>query len=108
MAGLDPNEVKRLYANRRQKGLYTQLLSELIGSGENGANVKENWPQLAEKPASTLKQGFENAKQKKDAPEGSENIDVIVDGENVFLINTATFGEDGSETEAEPEAAVAP
>lgn len=90
---LTPEQIREIYAKRRTKGLYQQFLAELLASGENGCDVKETWPQLADKKATTIKQGFENAKNTKDAPDGSEAVDVIVDGENVFLINAAALGD---------------
>ena len=90
---LDTDKIASIYAKRRTKGLYTQFLAELLESGENGYDVKETWPQLKDKKATTIKQGFENAKEKKDAPDGSEFVDVIVDGDDVFLINSAQVRE---------------
>ena len=87
--GLTAEQISAIYAKRRTKGLYTDFLAELLASGENGADVKETWPQLKDKKATTIKQGFENAKDKKEAPEGAEHVDVIVDGEDVYLINSA-------------------
>jgi hypothetical protein len=99
---LSPEQIRSIYAKRRTKGLYTELLGVFIESGENGVSVREQWPtQFAwdeskdegerGKQASTLKQGFENAKDRKDAPEGSDAVDVIVDGEDVFLINRSVM-----------------
>lgn len=90
---LDSDKIRSIYAKRRTKGLYTLFLAEFLASGENGYDVKETWPQLAEKKATTIKQGFENAKEKKEAPDGSEAVDVIVDGEDVFLINSSLVRE---------------
>lgn len=88
--GLTNEQILGIYAKRRTKGQYTGMLDEFLTSGENGVSVKEEWAtQLGEKKANTLKQGFENALEKKDAPEGSDKVDVIVDGENVYLINRA-------------------
>lgn len=87
---LDPDRIRAIYAKRRTKGLYIELLASFMESGENGVSVKEEWAtKLGDKKATTLKQGFENAKDSKSAPEGSEAVDVIVDGEDVFLINGA-------------------
>ena len=87
---LTAEQIRGIYAKRRTKGMYNELLDVFLNSGENGVSVKEEWnTQLAEKKASTLKQGFENAKDRKDAPNGSELVDVIVDGDDVFLINRA-------------------
>jgi hypothetical protein len=90
---LSPDQIRSIYAKRRTKGQYVQFLAELLESGENGCDVKATWPQLSDKKATTIKQGFENAKEKKDAPDGSDAIDVIVDGEDVFLINAAQLGD---------------
>ena len=99
---LSNEQIRSIYAKRRTKGQYTDLLGQFIESGENGVSVREQWPTQfawdASKPegergkqATTLKQGFENAKERKDAPEGSDDVDVIVDGEDVFLINKAVM-----------------
>lgn len=90
---LTAEQIAEIYAKRRTKGLYTEFLAELLASGENGVDVKETWPQLKDKKATTIKQGFENAKDKKEAPEGADMVDVIVDGEDVFLINSAMVRE---------------
>src|SRR5262245_55880996 len=99
---LTPEQIQKIYAKRRTKGLYNELLAEFMESGEDGVSVREQWPthfswdptkedKERGKQATTLKQGFENAKEKKDAPEGAENVDVIVDEENVFLVNRNVY-----------------
>jgi len=90
---LDAAQIAAIYAKRRTKGQYTSFLTEFTTSGENGVDVKETWPQLKDKKATTIKQGFENVKKNKDAPDGAELVDVIVDGEDVFLINSAMVRE---------------
>jgi hypothetical protein len=99
---LSPDQVREIYAKRRTKGLYDGLLIQFLNSEDNGVSVKEQWPELADKKAQTLKQGFENSKDRKGAPEGSDQVDVIVDGEDVYLINKVVAG-----IEAEVEAALA-
>jgi len=112
---LTPDQIRAVYAKRRTKGLYGELLASFIESGEGGVSVREEWnTQFAwdeskpegerGKAATTLKQGFENAKDKKDAPEGSELVDVIVDGNDVYLLNRGVLGE-GVAEEAETAAA---
>ena len=96
---LSPDEVRAIYAKRRTKGLYDSLLVEFLESGDNGVSVKEQWAELADKKAQTLKQGFENSKDRKGAPEGSDQIDVIVDGENVYLINKVVAGIEAEDAE---------
>jgi hypothetical protein len=100
---LDPDKIRSIYAKRRTKGGYDEKLVEFMTSGDAGISVREQWnaefawnadsPDDAEgkstkgKTATTLKQGFENAKDRKGAPNGSEHIDVIVDEDEVYLIN---------------------
>jgi len=97
---LSPEEIRKIYAERRTKGEYIAKLTQFMESEEVGISVKEEWnTAFGEKKATTLKQGFENAKDSKAAPEGSELIDVIVDGENVYLINKA-LAEDLTPVEA--------
>ena len=106
---LTPDQIRAVYAKRRTKGLYLNLLDQFIESGEGGISVKEEWStQFADKKATSLKQGFENAKGKKEAPEGAELVDIIVDGEDVYLLNRAVLGEGvAPEDEAEEAEVVA-
>jgi|SRR5215472_5006055 len=98
---MTPDQIRAVYAKRRTKGLYLDLLAQFIESGEAGVSVREEWnTQLGDtenKKATSLKQGFENAKDKKDAPEGSDQVDVIVDGDDVYLLNRAVL--DGAAAE---------
>jgi hypothetical protein len=97
---LSPEDVRAIYAKRRTKGLYDTLLTQFIESGDNGVSVKEQWPELNDKKAQSLKQGFENSKSRKGAPEGSDQVDVIVDGEDVYLINKVVAGIEAEVAEA--------
>ena len=100
---MTPEQIRAVYAKRRTKGLYAEKLAAFIDSGDGGVSVREEWPTDFSwdeskpegergKVATTLKQGFENAKDKKEAPEGAEFIDVIVDGNDVFLLNRVVLG----------------
>lgn len=87
---MTPDQIRAVYAKRRTKGLYLDKLALFIESGEGGVSVKEEWAtEFADKKATSLKQGFENAKAKNTAPEGSQAVDIIVDGEDVYLLNRA-------------------
>lgn len=97
MAGLTPDQIKALLGKTRQKGLYVQKLNEFLESGEAGISVKEKWVEFAEKKDTTLKQGFDNAKENKEAGEGSENIKVIANEGDVYLINLALAAEESPE-----------
>jgi len=99
---LSPEEIRKIYAERRTKGEYIAKLTQFMESEEVGISVKEEWnTAFGEKKATTLKQGFENAKDKKDAPDGAELVDVIVDGDDVFLLNRAILDASGAENEVE-------
>lgn len=91
MAGLSPDQIKALLGKTRQKGQYEGYLIEFVKSGEGGICVNEEWMDLTEKKATTLKQGFENAKDKAavvEATEGaSKNVKVISQEDKVYLIN---------------------
>jgi hypothetical protein len=90
MAGsLTPEQISALLGKSRTKGQYVVLTNEFLASGEVGVDVREQWPELKDKKATTLKQGFENAKKNKDASEGADKIKVAGDGDGVFIINLA-------------------
>ena len=109
---LSTEEIRAIYAKRRTKGVYDAKLIEFVESNETGVSVRETWPtefpypgkDAQDKPtgkkAASIKQGFENSKGRKDAPDGSENVDVIVDGEEVYLINKVSAGVEDLLTEA--------
>lgn len=87
MAGLTPEQIAQLLGASRTKGVYIQRLTEFMNSGEAGVDAKAEWPEFAEKATATLKQGFENAKNSKNAPAGVEHVRVITNEDNVYLIN---------------------
>ena len=92
MAGLTAEQIQALLGKTRQKGIYTEKLNEFLASGEAGVSVNETWMELKDKKDSTLKQGFEAAKEKKEAGDGSEFVKVIVNEGQVFLINLQAAG----------------
>lgn len=87
MAGLTPEQIAQLLGASRTKGVYIQRLTEFMNSGEQGVDAKAEWPEFSEKATATLKQGFENAKNSKNAPAGVEHVRVITNEDNVYLIN---------------------
>lgn len=93
MAGLTAEQIQALLGKTRSKGVYTTRLNEFVASGDMGISVKETWVEYRDKQANTLKQGFEGAKEKKEAAEGSDQVKVIKQDEDVFLINLAVAGE---------------
>lgn len=109
MAGLTDDQIKALLSTTRTKGQYITYLGEFIENGEKGICANEEWVDLAEKKASTLKQGFENAKENKNAPEGAEFVKVIVNGDKddakVYLVNLKAAGVSASEVETDEDTA---
>jgi len=87
MAGMSPEEILQILGQSRTKGEYAGYLKTFLDSGEAGVAVNDTWPALSQKKATTVKQGFENAKDKKDAPEGAENVKVVKSNEQVYLFN---------------------
>jgi hypothetical protein len=83
---LTPEQIQSLLGKTRVKGDYVMKLNAFDASGEQGVNVSETWPELAGKKATTLKQGFENAKQNKDFNGNKDSIRVISNDDLVYLI----------------------
>jgi hypothetical protein len=112
-AALTNDKIRNLYANRRKKGLYLDLLHNFLAMNIAGVGARETWPtefpvvtidedgEKSGKQVTSIKQGFDNAKEKKDAPEGADKVDVIVDGDEVYLINRGIYNPDEVEAEVE-------
>jgi hypothetical protein len=92
MAALTAEQIAQLLGKTRQKGVYIQYLNQFLQSAESGVCVNEQWIDLKDKKASTLKQGFENAKENKEAADGSEFVKVIANEDKVYLINLQAAG----------------
>lgn len=100
MAGLTNEQIAQLLGSTRSKGQYVVYLNEFLDSGEAGVCANDEWVAIKDKKASTIKQGFENAKDKKDARDDAQYIKVITNEEKVFLINLKVAG---MTDEVEPE-----
>lgn len=102
MAGLTAQDIAQLLAKTRQKGLYIQKMNEFLASGELGVSAKSTWVELADKKDTTLKQGFDNAKGSKEVADGAENVRVISQEGDVYLVNLTLAADqvEGVETEA--------
>lgn len=109
MPGLTSEQIQALLGKTRQKGIYEKYLIEFVNSGEGGVNANEEWMDLREKKATTLKQGFENAKDKAHVMEATEgraaNVKVLASDDQVYLINLSNV--EGAEGSTEPVAATA-
>jgi hypothetical protein len=100
MAGLTTEQIQALLGKTRQKGVYIQYLNQFLESGESGVCVNETWLDMKDKKATTLKQGFENAKENKEAGDGSEFVKVIANEDKVYLINLQAAGVETETAEA--------
>jgi hypothetical protein len=110
MPGLTQEEIRQILQKRRRRGVYEQYLIEFLKSNEAGVNVKEQWPDLAVKKASSLKQGFDGLKDKATFKEqlaesglsedAAEQVSVIANDEQVFLINVPMVEAAPAETTA--------
>lgn len=93
MAGLTQEQIQALMAGRTRKGLYLEKLTQFVQSGEGGVCVHDEWPlEFNDKNATAAKQGFENAKNSKNAPEGTDGILVINNDDKTFLVNPNAAG----------------
>lgn len=101
--GLTPDQIAQLVASTSQRGQYLDKFKEFMDSGEAGVNVGDTWPEFREKKVATLKQGFENAKNHKNAPAGSSDIRVILNDGQVYLVNYAAAGLSAPAVEDEDE-----
>lgn len=90
--GLSAEQIQALLGKTRTKGDYIVKLNEFLAGDQDGVCVNDTWVEMKDKKATTLKQGFENAKDHKDAGEGAEFVKVIADNEQVYLINLAKAG----------------
>lgn len=95
--GLTPEQIQALMSGTKTKGQYVLRLNEFVASGEGGIAVAEQWPldygPTAEKKIDTVKQGFENAKNSKNAHADAEHVRVIKNDEQVFLVNLKAAGQ---------------
>lgn len=95
--GLTQEQINALMATTRTKGQYIQLITEFLDSDENGVDVKVQWPELSERKSASVKQGFENAKNSKNARADFKNVQVLKNEENVYLIKRTAPAEAAAE-----------
>jgi hypothetical protein len=104
MAGLTAEQIQALLATSRTKGEYSQYLTQFLDSGEQGVCANDEWISLKDKKASTVKQGFANAIDKKDAHADAQFVKVLVNEDKVYLINLKAAGiADTTAVDEEPE-----
>lgn len=97
MTPLTPDQITALLGKARSKGGYETKFIEFVKSGEAGVCANETWAELETKKATTLKQGFENAKTKASVVEAvtaevAEQVKVLTNEDKVYLINLSLAG----------------
>lgn len=88
-------QIEKLYAERRTKGMYLNILTMQREGEENGFAAKETYPQLKNKAAATIYQGFRNAAEKLGIV---DVVDVLNSDDEVFVIFTDRVAMAGSES----------
>lgn len=96
---LTSDQIQALLGQTRTKGAYLLMLNEFIASGEAGVCANEQWVAIRDKKATTISQGFKNAKDNKAAADGAEQVSVLTSDDKVYLINLKTAGVEAEEVE---------
>ena len=85
----DADELASILAGARGRGDYKTVLEEFIGAGIRLAEIPLTMGLFENKKASTVKTGFENAKNGKKPPERADQVKVIKKEDKVYLVNQA-------------------
>lgn len=80
---LSQDKIAALYAAKRTRGFYREVLETQLAGEENGFAAKETYPKLNGKETSTIYQGFRNAAEKMGI---SEQLDILNSDEEVYVI----------------------
>jgi hypothetical protein len=91
MAGitaLDQDAINALLGSVKQRGEYDRQLKAFMESGQPGVEVSLSEGPFAQKKPNSVKTGFESAKGRDGAPDGSDNVRVLVHEDTVYLIRT--------------------
>jgi len=87
---LSQDEINNLLGSVKQRGEYDRQLKAFVESSEPGVQISLEEGPFAQKKAQSVKTGFETAKGREGAPEGSANVRVIVHDDKVYLLRTDT------------------
>src|SRR4051812_37553757 len=88
---LTAEQINSLLGQSRTKGIYLSRLNQFLESGDQGVCAHEEWPtDFGEKSDSTVKQGFTNAMNSKNAGDGAKNVRVINNEGKTYLINAGS------------------
>lgn len=84
-------ELEGILSGAKSRGRYRTILADFISSGVKAWRVPtaEGSGEFAGKKTQSLKTGFESAKKHKEAPDGSDQVRVIVQNDAVFIVNDA-------------------
>jgi len=83
---LDKALIEQLYATRRVKGGYLVIMTQALASEENGFAAKATYPQLKDKAAATIYQGFRNAAEKLLGEDWNTQLDILNSDDEVYVI----------------------
>jgi hypothetical protein len=98
LTGLSSEQINALLQKRRNRGGYDPIVKDFVNSDEAAISVKDNYPLFAGKKGSTLYQGLRTAAKNADA---EDLIQVVLQGEEVFLFHNARMEAIGMAAEAE-------
>jgi hypothetical protein len=84
LTGLSSEAIAALLQNRRTRNAYDAPFEDFVNSDEAAISVKDNYPLLAGKKATTLYQGFRTVREKLNMV---EIVDVVQQGNDVFLFH---------------------
>lgn len=82
-------DLEALLAGSRQRGEYDRQIKAFLNSDLQAAQVNLDEGPFKGKKAASVKTGFEGAIKRDGAPEGAENVRVIVQADKVFLVRQA-------------------
>ena len=85
----DEATLAEVLAGARGRGDYRTILEAFVGAGIRMAEIPLTEGLLEGKQASTVKTGFENAKNGKNPPAGADQVRVVKKEDKIYLVNQA-------------------
>ena len=85
----DEAEINEVQAGARGRGDYKVVLQQFIEAGIRMARIPLDRGTFEQKKASTVKTGFENAKNAKNPVEGADQVQVVKKEDQIYLVNKA-------------------
>lgn len=90
---LSAEQISALLSSSKQRGEYDRELKAFMESGEAGIEVSLETGNFAGKKSSSVKTGFTNAAKREGAPEGADQVAVIVNEDHVYLVRRDLVGQ---------------